>query len=169
MSVIFGHLRAKYLQMKSIVKTIVFITSFILLISLFVYQNSGNPFIRIKNESDYKFDHVVVDFCGQIEKYDTISSKSETEYREIKKAYAYASIKVQIEDDIFELHATDYVGESRLPRGRYSYILMLNPDEINQNPLSLRVHPYKRNHIDAISITVKNFYNRYFGKRLGYI
>jgi pyruvate carboxylase len=81
--------------------------------------------IRIANASAVAFERVVVRFPRQVEDYGALAALSQSDYRAIEQAYRYASVEVQVEGEKLLLQPIDYVGESRLASGRYTYVLDL--------------------------------------------
>jgi len=83
--------------------------------------------LRIANRSDVELLNVVVRFPSQTEKYGNILPGRTTEYRKVNKAYRYAYIEAVIEGKEAILQPQDYVGESLLSGGNYTYSLSYNP------------------------------------------
>lgn len=94
--------------------------------------------IRVRNESAVVMHDVVIGFPGPAEggnpvqpgnaesgdvSYGTIAPSQATPYRTIARAYSYAAVRLTVDGEPFELTPDDYVGESLLERGRYTYEL----------------------------------------------
>ncbi|MEP0212806.1 MAG: hypothetical protein ABJD66_06315 [Cellulophaga sp.] len=78
--------------------------------------------IRIKNVSEVNYDMVQVN--GDAENvYTNVASGEVSEYFEYETAYAYASILIEADGETYTLQAIDYVGETPLPLGFYTYEL----------------------------------------------
>ena len=79
--------------------------------------------IRVQNSSSFAFDRVDVVFPEDEVSYGSIRANSASAYREVSKAYRYAYIEVEIGGEELVLQPIDYVGESLLRSGRYTYVL----------------------------------------------
>lgn len=78
--------------------------------------------IRIKNISEVTYTMVQVN--GDAENvHSDITSGEVSEYFEYETAYAYASILIEADGKTYTLQAIDYVGETPLPLGFYTYEL----------------------------------------------
>ena len=82
--------------------------------------------IRIANHSRVALENVRVLFPSQSEVYGTIPPNGVTDYRVVKKAYRYAPIKAVAAGVPAGFLPIDYVGESELKAGRYTYVLTIN-------------------------------------------
>ena len=83
----------------------------------------GDVKIRIQNASSFAFERVDVVFPEDEVSYGSIRANGTSEYREVSKAYRYAYIEVEIAGAELVLQPIDYVGESLLGSGRYTYVL----------------------------------------------
>jgi hypothetical protein len=93
--------------------------------------------IRIANANAFALDQVIVGFPQQQEDYGAIPPHGRSEYRHVKHAYSYAYVEVYRRGERLVLQPIDYVGESPLPPGRYTYLLAIEPAE-GEMTLSLR-------------------------------
>ena len=84
--------------------------------------------IRVFNSSDYDFCNVVISI-GEGRKHGEIKSGENTCYREYDKAYRYAYVSLMIDGEDLVIQPTDYVGETPLGIGYFTYHLDL--EEIN--------------------------------------
>src|SRR5688572_2256044 len=84
---------------------------------------TGDVHIRIANESSFAFASVDVVFPEDSVDYGTIAASRASEYRAVSKAYSYALIIVQVGGEERRLQPIDYVGETLLSPGRYTYAL----------------------------------------------
>jgi hypothetical protein len=91
--------------------------------SPFLPWGGGDVEIRILNSSSFPFDRVDVGFPEHEVSYGAIRANSASEYREVSKAYRYAYIEVEIGGEELVIQPIDYVGESLLGSGRYTYVL----------------------------------------------
>jgi len=91
--------------------------------------------IRIQNASSITFDEVQVG--DQEEVYMNINPDGFSEYQEYELAYQYAYIQITSGEEVFVLQPIDFVGETPLPIGLYTYVL--NIDEEGQVLLDFRI------------------------------
>jgi len=91
--------------------------------------------IRIQNASSLIFDEVQV--ADQAEVYMEISPDGFSEYQEYETAYQYAYIQITSGEEVYVLQPIDFVGETPLPIGLYTYVL--NIDEEGQVLLEFRI------------------------------
>ena len=89
--------------------------------------------IRIANHGKVELQNVVVQFPTQKEKYGNILPGKETSYRKVDKAYGYAYIRALVEGKEAVLQPEDYVGETLLKPGMYTYVLTYNPDSVDKH------------------------------------
>ena len=91
--------------------------------------------IRIQNVSSLIFDEVQVG--DQAEAYMEINPDSFSEYQEYETAYQYAYIQITSGEEVYVLQPIDFVGETPLPLGLYTYVL--NIDEEGQVLLEFKI------------------------------
>ena len=77
--------------------------------------------IRIRNDTGFPLHHVVVN--GQ--PYGDIGVGDTTGYQRLRKAYRYARVSAITDMREMRLEPDDYVGEARLGRGRFTYVLRI--------------------------------------------
>ena len=95
------------------------------------FPNTGPIELRIENVSAYDFNDVLVDTGGGQHEYCDVLSGAKSEYKRFESAYRYAFVEVMIDGSIFTLQPIDYVGESLLDDGKYTYVIDAN-DELEQ-------------------------------------
>jgi hypothetical protein len=83
----------------------------------------GDVQIRIQNASSFPFERVDVVFPENEVSYGSIRANSASAYRDVSKAYRYAYIEVEVGGEELVIQPIDYVGESLLRSGRYTYVL----------------------------------------------
>ncbi|MDR9418917.1 hypothetical protein [Gracilimonas sp.] len=114
--------------------------SFVLLGILFIGVNgcadifnsdSDEVKIRIENFSEYEMKNLVVSFPDEEVEYGNINSGANSVYKEVKKAYRYAYIETYIQGKKAVLQPIDYVGESFLSPGSYTYELNFDESDID--------------------------------------
>lgn len=89
---------------------------------------SGSPDrleIRVENASASLMEDVLVWFPDQRVEYGDVEPGAATAYQVIDKAYRYAYVEAAVEGDTLVLQPIDYVGETLLEGGRYTYRLDL--------------------------------------------
>ena len=84
--------------------------------------------IRLVNRSDVPLENVVVEFPSGTERFGTIPPRGATDYRQVERAYGYAYVEATIEGQPAVLQPIDYVGESLLGTGQFTYALTYNKD-----------------------------------------
>ena len=75
------------------------------------------------NASPFAFDEVEVGFPSQSESYGSLAVGGATPYRPVTEAYRYAYVRVRSGGKTVVQQPTDYVGETLLAPGRYSYVI----------------------------------------------
>ena len=82
--------------------------------------------IRVRNISDIVFDMVQVGEADKI--HENVGPDSFTEYLQYEEAYRYAYIEIQSGAETFVLQPIDFVGETPLPKGLYTYELNIDSE-----------------------------------------
>ena len=86
--------------------------------------------IRIENVSDFDYENVQVDPGTESFNFGDIPSGAFSDYHTYEEgAYRYGYVEVLIDNNTFVLQPIDYVGESFLPAGKYTYQIGI-PDTI---------------------------------------
>ena len=89
----------------------------------------GRPdgvFIRIQNNSDVNFEMVTVQSGNEEHFFGEVLSRTYSEYGEFDYAFRYAAVWLVGEGQDFSLIPTDYVGETPLRDGFYTYRIGLS-------------------------------------------
>jgi hypothetical protein len=89
----------------------------------------GGVEIRIANRSDRDFDRVDATFDPEKVEYGAVAKGATSEYRTVKQAYRYALVEVTAGGQTFRFHPIDFVGETPLEPGRYTYALTIEPSD----------------------------------------
>lgn len=87
------------------------------------FEPSGDVHIRVANESSFAFGRVEVGFPESSVDYGSVKAHSVSTYSRVESAYRYAYIEVQIGGEELRIQPIDYVGETPLEPGRYTYAL----------------------------------------------
>ncbi|NER14730.1 hypothetical protein GWK08_14835 [Leptobacterium flavescens] len=77
--------------------------------------------IRIRNASTVEYTDIIVNTSGGENTYGDLSSDVTSEYKTFDFAYRYAYIELKINGEIFTIQPIDYVGETKLTPGKYTY------------------------------------------------
>lgn len=79
--------------------------------------------IRIENRSTYEMENIKVISFGEEYNYGDLAPGQVSDYQVIQRAFSYAYIELTIDGEIYALQPVDYVGETELRGGTYTYIL----------------------------------------------
>lgn len=79
--------------------------------------------IRIKNTSAFNYENVYVNTSGGENNYGNLQSGQTSEYKEFASAYRYAYIRLEVNGQTAVVQPIDYVGETLLENGNYTYEL----------------------------------------------
>lgn len=90
-------------------------------------QQTDRVMIRAANESDFEMKGVIIRFPSQAEEYGTLEPHTQTDYRAVSKSYGYAMVETSIDGNQALVMPSDYVGESLIPNGNYTYSLSYDP------------------------------------------
>ena len=86
----------------------------------------AEPMIRLHNASPQVLDSVSASFMGKIVPYGRLAPGEHSQYRAARGAYRYAYIEARVSGERFTLQPIDYVGETPLGPGRYTYRLTID-------------------------------------------
>ena len=81
--------------------------------------------VRVANASSQIMEEVLVAFPDDEVAYGDVGPGEATGYRTVSRAYRYAYVRTVVGGDTLVLQPIDYVGESLLAGGRYTYRLDL--------------------------------------------
>lgn len=84
--------------------------------------------IRISNVSEFNYENINVNASGEMVSFGNLNSNSNSEFKTFDLAYRYAFIQFEIDGETFTLQPIDYVGETPLENGKYSYEININQD-----------------------------------------
>jgi major membrane immunogen (membrane-anchored lipoprotein) len=77
--------------------------------------------IRVKNSSQFEFNNVLVNTSGSEQNFGDIDINQNSDYKSFDFAYRYAFIELKIDGNTFTIQPIDYVGETKLDNGKYTY------------------------------------------------
>jgi len=103
-----------------------FISLFIIMTFITACKSYDNVQIRVKNDSEVAIKKILVYFSPQPENYGDLAPGQSSKFKKVTGAYAYAYITAEIEGREAIIHPEDYVGESSLKSGNYTYLLDYN-------------------------------------------
>jgi hypothetical protein len=105
-------------------------------------DDDGDPVrVRVANASDRTFASVRVLFPDEIVDYGSLAPGQESAYRTVGTAYSYAGFEVEVGGDTLRMQPIDYVGETPLAAGAYTYVLDLDEGDPTRLSLTLRTDP----------------------------
>jgi hypothetical protein len=80
-------------------------------------------FVRMHNSSQSTLENVRANFSGQEVIYGTLPPGVRSDYRPIRVAYRYALVEAEVNGRKFDFQPQDYMGETPLGPGRFTYRL----------------------------------------------
>ncbi|MDU0371160.1 hypothetical protein ACFPAF_12190 [Hymenobacter endophyticus] len=93
--------------------------------------------IRVRNASNYQFEAVQVLMPSGQHAYGTLNAGQSSNYATYSEAFRYAAVKVKVNGQDLEWIPTDYVGETPLQPGKYTYLVGIT--DIANGRLGLRL------------------------------
>ena len=94
-------------------------------------QTADGVQIRLSNASGLDFEDVEVNFYDNRVSYGTIAAGTASGYQRTERAYSYAFVQLTAAGKQYRLQPIDFVGETELAPGRYTYILDLDGTRIS--------------------------------------
>lgn len=103
---------------------------------------SGNDdpsavYIRLGNVSPYNYQNIRVSTSGEAVNYGDLASGEFSEYKAFEIAYRYGFVELEINGNTYTLQPIDYVGETPLSNGWYTYQVNANDSDERFSKLSL--------------------------------
>jgi hypothetical protein len=93
--------------------------------------------IRIQNAGKFEYSDVVVNTGGGVNQYGSIAPAQFSGYKVFDFAYPYAFIELSIDGATYTLQPIDYLGETKLSAGKYTYIINARDTGSQYNKLIL--------------------------------
>jgi hypothetical protein len=90
------------------------------------FDDDEPAIVRVKNTSAVAYDDVKVGFPSGMVEYGRLEPGEATAYRDAGTVYRYAYVSIESEGRSWVLQPIDYVGETPLEGGRWTYELMLD-------------------------------------------
>ena len=85
--------------------------------------NKEGLWIRVENNSTMTYNNVRVNPAGNEINFGDLAPGERSAYKQFEMAYRYAYVKLIIEGKEYILQPIDYVGETPLSDGQYTYII----------------------------------------------
>lgn len=98
-------------------------------------NDTSEVHIRLFNASSFDYRNIVVASTT----YEDLNAGQRSEYQLFEMAYRYAFVQLEIDGKTFTIQPIDFVGESLLKNGFYTYRLDANdsPDQYGKLSISL--------------------------------
>ena len=82
--------------------------------------------LRVENASAVDFSSVVLGLPSETVSYGAVGAGRASDYRDVGAAYRYSAATVEAGGETYQVVPFDYVGETPLAPGRYTYVLGLD-------------------------------------------
>lgn len=92
--------------------------------------NPNSVYIRIVNSSPIDFKSAYIRFPKSEHTFGVFESGRSSRYQKFEEAYRYGYIEVKTERETYVLQPIDYVGESPLNNGKYTFKLNVEDDQL---------------------------------------
>lgn len=99
--------------------------------------NSSELKIRLFNVSQFEYKNIRVNTSTGEVKFEDINPGQKTDYKTFDTAYRYAFIELEIDGKTYTIQPIDYVGESPLDKGNYTYQIDANNSQDQYGKLNL--------------------------------
>lgn len=83
--------------------------------------------IRVSNISQFDFSNIIVNTYNENVSFNNLNSGEVSDYKTFELAYSYAFIQLESDGNTYTLQPIDFVGETPLTNGNYTYQLDINP------------------------------------------
>ncbi|MGB5317719.1 hypothetical protein [Eudoraea sp.] len=100
-------------------------------------DGNTNINIRIYNVSEFQFENIIVNTGTGNVNFENIDPGELTDYKSFEIAYHYAFVELEIDGGTYTLQPIDYVGETPLKSGNYTYIINANDSREQFQKLTL--------------------------------
>ena len=95
--------------------------------------------LRIQNASDFDFNNVKLDPATGEVSLGNIAKGQFSDYTKFQIAYRYAYVSVQIDGKEYVFQPIDYVGETPLTKGSYTYQIRVLETDVEPGALSIEL------------------------------
>lgn len=93
--------------------------------------------IRLANTSNFDYKNIVINTITGNVGFGDLNSGEYSEYRAFEKAYRYAYVELEINGNTLKLQPIDYVGETPLKNGKYTYEIYTDSPDQEYGSLSI--------------------------------
>lgn len=100
-------------------------------------SNPSELRIRLSNASKFNFQNITINTSTGNVNFENLSPGENTTYKIFERAYSYAFVELQIEGKTYRIQPYDYVGETPLEKGNYTYQITVNDSQEQYGRLSL--------------------------------
>ncbi|MRX68947.1 hypothetical protein SAMN06265349_104376 [Flavobacterium resistens] len=107
--------------------------------SRFSKEDSSDLRIRLSNASKFNFQNITVNTTTGNVNFENVDSGQKTKYKGFSFAYSYAFVELQIDGKTYTLQPIDYVGETPLEKGNYTYEITANDSQNQYGKLNLKL------------------------------
>ncbi len=100
-------------------------------------NNSTELRIRLSNASQFDFQNITVNTSTGNVVFEDMNVGQNSEYQVFQSAYRYAFVELEIDGETYTIQPIDYVGETLLENGDYTYQINANNSLEQYEKLSL--------------------------------
>ena len=118
-------------------KTMILFITIVTLLGCSKDNENNEVKIRLSNLSQYDFHNIIVNTTTGYVNFEDLNSGQKSEYKKFDKAYSYSFVELEIDGETYTLQPIDYVGETLLKNGNYTYQLDANDTYDQYTKLSL--------------------------------
>jgi hypothetical protein len=93
--------------------------------------------IRLANTSNFDYKNIVINTTTGNVRFGDLNSGKSSEYKAFEMAYRYAYVELEINGNILKLQPFDYVGETPLENGKYTYEIYTDSPDQEYGSLSI--------------------------------
>jgi len=95
--------------------------------------------IRLANTSIYDYEDIIINTTTGDVNFGDLKSGSISDYKVFETAYRYAYVKLEINGNILRIQPIDYVGETPLKNGNYTYEIHTDTPNEEYGALSIEL------------------------------
>ncbi|MCE7056114.1 hypothetical protein LZF95_15635 [Algoriphagus sp. AGSA1] len=95
--------------------------------------------IRLENSSNVEFKEVLVNSGSGNVLFDNIKAGQKSKYKEFESAYRYGFVSLKANGKELRIQPFDYVGETPLEKGYYTYKIGINNSDQDNPTLTLEL------------------------------
>lgn len=100
-------------------------------------DSNAEVYIRLSHVSAYDYQNITVNTSTGPLDYDNLCSREISKYKVVTKAYGHAFVELEIAEETYTIQPIDYVGESTLSSGYYTYQIDTNDTTEQYGRLSI--------------------------------